>query len=271
VRLRELESRIAHNARAQGVTVARYRDALNRKILLTTLELACRAHLLDTYAVKGGVAIELRFGVKVRATRDIDIDLPAPLDRLRDILVSALGVGCGDFTFSVKQDIRQIRSDAVRVVVSIKFAGLPWATMEVDLAPIALGDVQEEVPLPAEEIVELSLTTRSISVEQLIAQKIHAATCPDAPGYEFDYARHVIDVLFLMQAGAVSIRDVRIACEAVFRERGHRDGRMWPPTVALPERWLRDYEALLREYALALKPDEVPAAFSQLVVHLTEI
>jgi hypothetical protein len=46
-RLRELESLIAQRARDYGMTVARYRDTLNRKILLMTLEIAKQINRLE--------------------------------------------------------------------------------------------------------------------------------------------------------------------------------------------------------------------------------
>jgi hypothetical protein len=266
--LRELESLIAQRARDYGMTVARYRDTLNRKILLTTLEIAHQMNRLESYAVKGGAAIELRFGVKARATKDIDIDLPAPLERLPEMFSNALAVGCGDFSFTLKPGIRKIRDDAVHVLVGMSYAGVPWATVDVDLAPAIPGDVLENVALSAEDFVQLAGTARSIRLERLIAQKIHAATRPEDEGYKYDYARHVVDVLFLTQAGMVDAAELRAACEALFEERGLRGGHAWPPAGLLPERWIREYDATLQGYGLEMRAENVPKAFLQLIADL---
>ncbi len=55
------------------MAVARYRDYFNRAILIAALERAVDAGVIDDYIVKGGAAIELRFGVLARATRDLDV------------------------------------------------------------------------------------------------------------------------------------------------------------------------------------------------------
>ncbi len=70
VRSRHLESAIAHGARTAGMTGTRYRDQFNRVTLIATLERAVGAGIIERYIVKGGAAIEMRFGTRVkRATQ----------------------------------------------------------------------------------------------------------------------------------------------------------------------------------------------------------
>ena len=62
VQASHLESTIARGARAAGVSVGRYRDQFNRAILIAALERAVDHGIIDDYRIKGGAAIELRFG-----------------------------------------------------------------------------------------------------------------------------------------------------------------------------------------------------------------
>jgi hypothetical protein len=105
--------------------------------------------------------------------------------------------------------------------------------------------------------------------EFLIAQKIHAVLTPDEPDYEYAYARHVVDVLFLAQQD-VDLARLRSACHAIFEVRSARDGRTWPPPkIALPERWLNEYAATIDQYPnFAWQPEDVPEQFTRLLVTL---
>lgn len=257
-----LEAQIALGARAEGITVARYRDRLNRIVLLATLERAVEQGVIDTYHVKGGAAIELRFGMRARATRDIDLELAVAIEQLPVVFAAALAVGYDDFTFALRTRPRAVREDAVHVEVAMSYRGLRWATIDVDLAPAQAGAFADTLPIGAAEIPSIVGNARAMKTEFLIAQKIHAATRPDEPDYQYYYARHVVDVLFLATTG-VDLVDVRTACHAVFAARAAQDGRDWPPELDLPTRWLGDYDVTLREYDLSVRAQDVPAAFSR--------
>ena len=56
------------------------------------------------------------------------------LDALRDVFASALADGLEDFTFAVRDRVRPVREDALRVEVTMRYLGQPWATIDVDLA-----------------------------------------------------------------------------------------------------------------------------------------
>lgn len=196
-------------------------------MLLATLENAIQAGIIDSYRLKGGAAIELRFGLKARATRDIDLELPVTIDRLADVFKASISIGCEDFTFSIDEEPRTIRDEALRVTTTMRYLGRGWATLDIDLAPSSPGDFVDSIPVTNREFPAISTNARTATIAFIIAQKIHAATTPDPPGYELDYARHVVDVLFLSEAG-FDIASVRAACHAVFATRSVRDGRSWP-------------------------------------------
>jgi hypothetical protein len=98
------------------MAVARYRDYFNRAILIAALERAVDAGVIDDYIVKGGAAIELRFGVLARATRDLDVELPVPLASLRDEYGYARHVV--DVLFLARSDVNL---DSVRAACHLVF------------------------------------------------------------------------------------------------------------------------------------------------------
>ena len=267
-RARRLESSIAAGAKAAGIAVPRYRDQFNRTILLAALDRAVAAGRIRDYLVKGGAAIELRFGAAARTTRDLDVELPAPLGDLPEAFAAALADAPGEFTFALRDDRREIREDAVRVSVIMRFAGNGWATIDVDLATAADDTATDEIPIVAVEIPDAAARARTMRTEFLIAQKIHAILTPDETDYQYAYARHVVDVLFL--ARQTTIDEIRHACEAVFASRASASGRTWPPqAIGLPNRWQRDYGATITLYPdFPLNAADVPAAFATLLIEV---
>jgi hypothetical protein len=228
--------------------------------------------VIGDYPVKGGAAIELRFGTLARATRDLDVELPVSLAALRDVFASALADGLEDFTFAVRDRVRPVREDAredARVEVMMRYLGQPWATIDVDLAPAEPGNFTDPIAIISAELPAIASSARTMRTDFLIAQKIHAVLTPDEADYEYAYARHVVDVLFLPRTD-VDLDRIRGACHVVFELRAQRDGRTWPPQViSLPERWIADYAATLDLYPdLALRPNDVSAEFTRLLTTL---
>ncbi len=78
--------------------------------------------------------------MRARATRDVDVELPVPIDQLVDTFAAALETGYADFTFAPRPRAQAIRDDAVRVEVAMRYLNQPWATTDVDLAPAQAGD-----------------------------------------------------------------------------------------------------------------------------------
>jgi hypothetical protein len=268
-RANRLEGQIDAAAREAGTTVRRYRDAFNRKMLLLALQHAIERAVLDDYHLKGGVAIEMRRGFSARSTTDLDIELPYAIDELTAVFNAAITVGCGDFTFELLPDVRPIREDAVRVSVAMKYLGRRWARIEVDLASAQPGDVADHLPLIVVEFPDVAGVARTMKTEYQIAQKIHAATTPDRPDYQFNYARHVVDVLYLAGEGP-DFFAIRAACQAVFDARSATDGRAWPPIVELPKRWIAEYGVTLNAYNIDFPAEDVPRAFMSLLATIIE-
>ena len=55
--------------------------------------------ILGSYFLKGGVALELRFATRARATKDLDLGLEGPRGSRVDLFQRALGLGFDAFTF----------------------------------------------------------------------------------------------------------------------------------------------------------------------------
>jgi hypothetical protein len=247
-----------------GTTVRRYREAFNRKMLLLALHQAIEEGALEDYRLKGAAAIEMRHGFGARTTTDLDIELPCTIDELTAVFATAIAVGCGDFRFELLPGVRPIREDAVHVSVAMKYLERRWATIDVDLAPAQPGDIADHLPLIVVEFPDIAGVARTMKTEYQIAQKIHAATTPDRPDHQYDYARHVVDVLYLANEGS-DLFAIRAACQAVFDARSAADGRTWPPVVELPGRWIAEYATTLSAYNMGMPAEDVPRTFMGLL------
>lgn len=73
--LARLEKRLVRVAREQGIDQERLRRWVSFLALCGTLDRAIQAGVLAAYYVNGGVAMELRFAERARATKDLDLGM----------------------------------------------------------------------------------------------------------------------------------------------------------------------------------------------------
>jgi hypothetical protein len=74
-RVERLEKTLARVAREQGLDQERLRRWVSFLALCGVLEHAMEKGVIDTYYLKGGVAMELRFARAARTTKDFDLGL----------------------------------------------------------------------------------------------------------------------------------------------------------------------------------------------------
>ena len=132
-----LEKTLARVAREQGLDQERLRRWVSFLALCGVLEQAVQQGVIDTYYLKGGVAMELRFARVARTTKDFDLGLAGNrAERIRK-LEEVLKLGFDAFTFRLKPEIHQMElADTARVEVAVQYKG-PGEAREVDMvAPI---------------------------------------------------------------------------------------------------------------------------------------
>ena len=106
-----LEKILARVAREQGLD----QERLRRWVSFLAL-----CGVLDTYFLKGGVAMELRFARAARTTKDFDLGLIGNrAERIRK-LEEVMKLGFDAFTFRLKPEIHAMEmADTVRVEVAV--------------------------------------------------------------------------------------------------------------------------------------------------------
>lgn len=83
------EKRISQKAREDGVAVNRLRRAVSFMVLSAVLAKFVDEEGAPLFLLKGGVAMELRMGLRARASKDYDTAFRAQLDRLSEVLGEA--------------------------------------------------------------------------------------------------------------------------------------------------------------------------------------
>ena len=243
-RVERLEKTLARVAREQGLDQERLRRWVSFLALCGVLEQAVERGVIDTYYLKGGVAMELRFAGAARTTKDFDLGLKGNrAERIRR-LGEVLQLGFDEFTFRLKPEIHEMElADTVRVEVAVQYRTRAWQTVDIDLGP---GEAREvdlvtpAIPGLAEMGLPVATQVRCLGINEQMAQKLHACTGPQRE----DRARDVLDILLVDMLGQVDHARMRIAAERIFAERATH---AFPPSAALPAEWRQELENLAQE------------------------
>ena len=258
-----LEKTLARVAREQGLDQERLRRWVSFLALCGVLEQAVEQGVIDSYYLKGGVAMELRFARAARTTKDFDLGLEGNrTERLRR-LGDVLQLGFDAFTFRLKPEIHEMElADTVRVEVAVQYKTRAWQTVDVDLGPGQAREVdlvEPAIPGLAEMGLPMAPHVRCLGINEQVAQKLHACTGPQRE----DRARDVLDILLVDMLGKLDHARTRAAAGRIFAERATH---AFPPNTALPAEWRRELENLSHELGYpATNAEEIEAKFAAVV------
>lgn len=263
-----LEARLAAQAHADGVDLQRLRRGAVFERVLTRLERGAKG----SWVVKGGMALELRFGQLARSTKDLDLAM-RDADRngadVREALIEALSKDPdGDgFEFRVGRSAA-LDADAAgrpgwRFSLDTYLAGRRFATVRLDV-------VARDEEITKTERVRLPGTLafagiQAIDVEavhrvQQFAEKLHALTRTYAGERSSTRVKDLPDLMLLIEEGLEPTDELLAVTERVFALRGTHP----VPTEILdpPADWDQVYAGLVEE--LDITPRTVGEALSQL-------
>lgn len=269
-----LYRRINDYARANSLPAARVQQRVKTELIFALLERAREQGIIPMYVAKGGMAIELRFGVRARASGDVDVGIVADDADLLTLFDHVLALSLGDFTFARGQTQLLVNARAHRAEVRIAFRGRAFGTLRVDLneanyeTPVAYETtgVMTQLGLPG------PLTVPLLDPYVQIAHKLHGATEPNRDGYVNHRYRDVLDVLIIAgdPSTKLDMAHLRTIVVEEFARRPHH--KLWPPIFALPEDWRAELEREAREIGFHLQDAEAIAqAFIALIARIEGI
>lgn len=266
-RVERLEKTLARVAREQGLDQERLRRWVSFLALCGVLEHAVETGVIDTYYLKGGVAMELRFAGAARTTKDFDLGLEGNRTERLLRLAEVLKLGFDEFTFRLKPEMHQMElADTVRVEVAVQYRTRAWQTVDIDLGPGEAREVDLVEPAItglAEMGLPMAPHVRCLGINEQVAQKLHACTGP----HREDRARDVLDILLVDMLGKLDYVRTRAAAERIFAE---RETHAFPPSAQLPVGWQRELENLAQELGYpATDAEGIEAKFAAVVHAIT--
>ncbi len=221
-----LETRLLTESRVKGMDLGRLRRRTVFERILTRLE----SRDPGRWVLKGGMALEVRWQDRARATRDLDLAIAHVVgsDELRVELTDALmGDPDGDWFEFLVAAARALPSDEAglpgwRFTVDARLAGKTYASVTIDVVvrPTEL-DSTERLKL-AGVLAFAGIEPRDVEVVDLrqhFAEKLHAFTrnYGDRPNTR---VKDLPDLILLIEAGLEPTASLRATVDRVFTTRG---------------------------------------------------
>lgn len=242
-----LEERLRRQAQETGLPLARLRKMAAFERFLARLV----ADQPEAWVLKGGLALQVRLGLRARATQDVDLLLTANITRetIHATLVRACRAIREDwFAYEVAQPTSQPLRFPVRALLD----GRPFETFHLD---VGIGDPLLEPPetlrLPsAFAFAELPpVAFPAYPVSQQIAEKVHACT-RSYPVGESSRIKDWVDILLLAQQSRLDAAALRRALQATFQTRATHP---LPDTFpAFDRAWEKQFQRLAKQTGLTL-------------------
>ena len=254
-----IEASLSAEATSRGVDPNR----LRRHVAFERLLLRLAADAPDAagaaaprWVVKGGLALELRLGLRARATLDLDLALLEPADDGRWThahLVEALAEDVqGDFFVFAVQAPRALAADRSgrpgwRFPVDARLAGRTFAALRLDV--VARADEMvggtETLTFPSRlafASYPAEVTVQAAALTQHAAEKLHALSRPydDRPNTR---TKDLVDLVLLIENELIDPERLRERVRAVFVVRATHE--LPDDLPAVPAAWRHDYAALV--------------------------
>jgi hypothetical protein len=216
---------------------------------------------------KGGSALELRFGLRARASGDLDAAYRGALDDALDRTGAALQAGWSGFTGRLVRDQEITRAGVEppprRVQVKLDYKGRPFVTIPFEIAAAEGRSLESiEIIRPAVSLAPVQLpgldAVPCLPLPYQIAQKLHACT-EDVAGEIANQRVHDLHDLLLIEQLAVTEEDlpaIKAACVEIF------DGRAkhpWPPKVTIWSDWPTLWRRLAEDEGFDMSLEEACA------------
>lgn len=247
---RALEDRLRGQGLASGLPLIRLRKLVALDRLLARLI----ASSPSAWVLKGGFALQLRFGVRSRTTKDLDLVMLDPGSLAWDLMREAASTDVKDwFSFEIQRPQREPiegRPGGERFPVRSLLDGRVFENFHVD---VGAGDPIVEQP----EILETSelLAFAGIApvhfptypLTQQIAEKLHAYT-RFHHSVENTRVRDLVDILLIASLSRLDGRKLAAAIQATFSARSTHPlpGQLPAP----PSKWASSFRNSARELGL---------------------
>jgi hypothetical protein len=250
-------------AESEGLAVRRVRRRIATIALIQLFNVARDQGRLPPFMVKGGRALEFRFGSLARSSRDVDVVVAAAKDEILDIAIAVLRDEWSGFNFVVAT-APQARDHSFVFEVSADYNGADWARFELELVYGVIVS-WDDVPVGGFDALGLEAVEAipCMTLADQIAQKLHAVSDPAT-----ERPRDLYDIYLMDRHCEQPDEELYEAAVAEFDRRGTHT---WPPKIELRENWGVTLEELLNDDGLVGTPDMIVAAVKALVLRISGV
>lgn len=282
---RVLDTWIAHAARSTGIIERRLGWTVASSVAIAALQRVSHLDGQPRFLLKGGSYLEVRLGLRSRATSDIDALFRGNFEQLLVALDTCLEPwGALELTRSevtTMENVRRVvKPRRFKLQMSIK--GKPWRSVDIEVAP-SEGRMDEFVDVvPALPLGHFGLPSpgelAGIALDYQVAQKLHGCTDPHQPPDAANLrARDLVDLLLLREAfyrESRSLRSLRDAGTDLFAarfaeaEQLQLEPRPWPPQVVAYPHWRRDYATSAQEVGINVTLEEAAEQLNEWIAFI---
>ncbi len=265
-----LDQRLKNEATSTGLGVARLRKRVAFELFLRRLLIVAP----DRWVLKGALALDFRFAVRTRITKDIDLGRDDDEQAAVQDIVAAQQLPLDDFfTFAAtRTDELDGRDEfsAVRFHVIAQLAGRVFEQFLVDIAFVdsiswTPDTIHSSDLLSFADIETLALP--AIPLPQHLAEKVHAYTrIYGRSGQASTRPKDLVDILLIERSATIDAAALRHALESTFNERALQP---LPDTLpSPPAAWVDPYRRLAN--TVDTEPD-LSAAFTRAATFLDPV
>lgn len=222
------------------------------------------------WLVKGGYSLEVRYGMKARTTRDVDLALPSfasePITKNSNIqtvwerLQDAASVDLGDYfviyVAAPRQEFDAPPDSGARFPVEARLDQRTFAKFHLD---VGIGDVvaNEAEWASGEDFLSFAGISparfKVIPIAQQFAEKVHSYTLPRPSGVN-SRVKDLVDLTLILDHDVPPAESVKFAVEATF---ARRNTHAVPTTMpAAPTTWAGSFTAMAKELDLTQSTTE---------------
>ena len=237
-----LHQRIEQVASAKGTAANRLQRRISAMVLSSAFERARNDDNSRTFAVKGGVTIELRLDLRARSSQDFDASYNVPLDELIAKVDAALVEPVGDFRIERLTEEPYVNEEHgfMSMELRIYYREKSFRKIKLELMRAEGKSIEKVDFVPAFELDSFGLDEGPVTVACMplsyqIAQKLHACTDTNENGKPNDRSRDLIDIILARDVLPEELlKDTKAACVEVFELRARHP---WPPSIRVEDAW----------------------------------
>jgi hypothetical protein len=217
----------------------------------------------NQWVVKGGLALEFRFGDRSRTTLDLDLSTPSHLSTIGEYILDAGRLDLGDYFQYVVDRSKQLdlqdEADVTRYRVTVLLDRRRFEQLVID---VGSGNLPTDVEtIATANLLEFAgfepLVVPALPLEIHIAEKLHAYTRPYGEGRRNTRVKDLIDLVLIPSLSSFELPHLRSAIDRSFDGRGTQ---LLPSRLPEPgEHWRIPYAELAREVGL---PEDLHDGFA---------